>query len=128
MLKSEKEKQRLIHNLEVEIYCYENDVRKAVNSVTQKMSDIWARYRYELSKIQLEAFYKYDDALDRIKQRARTIDFRSQAEIRTSVSALASKGRTIKVTDLTKDELVEARKLANKIIDERIEKYRAAVL
>lgn len=129
MIKLEKERQRLIHNLKVEIYCYENEIRKPVNSITQKMSDIWARQRYEISKIQLEVFNKNDDALNRIRLvNPYTMVYYTQADIRMRATAQASGGRTLKVTDLTKDELIKAREIANKLVDEHIEKYRAEVL
>lgn len=130
MINFGKEQQRFIHYLEGTIYCYENGIgRKPVNSITQKMSDIWARQRYEISKVQLEAFNKYEDALMRIRRtNPFTIAYYTQADIRMRAAAQASCGRTLKVTDLTKDELIKAREIANKLVDEHIEKYRAEVL
>lgn len=131
MINLKEKKQRIIHNLEVEIYCYENGIKKPVKSITQKMPDIWARERYEISKIQLEVFRKYDtmEALTRIKRtNPYTMVFYSQADMRMRATAQASNGRTLRVTDLTKEELIKAREIANKLVDEHIEKYRAEVL
>lgn len=131
MVNLAEEKKRIIHNLEVEIYCYENGIKRPVKSITQKMPDIWARERYEISKIQLKVFEKYEtiDALDRIKRiNPYMMAFYNQAYVRMRATAQASNGRTLRVTDLTKDELIKAREIANKIVDEHIEKYRAEVL
>ena len=122
--------ERMIHNDKVEVHWYEEG-HNGVNCSTKKMSDIWAREEYELSKIRLKAFDKYgDDAYDRIEKLHNSIpiSFSIEANIRMRAATMASKGRTTKVTELTNDELIEARMLANSFVDDYIEKYRAAVL
>lgn len=125
-----REIERMIHNDKVEVHWYEEG-HNGINGITKKMSDIWAREKYELSKIRLEAFDKYgDDAYDRIRKVKNSIpiSFNVEADIRVRATTVASKGRTTKVTELTNDELIEARMLANSLVDNYIEKYRAAVL
>ena len=125
-----REIERMIHNDKVEVHWYEEGCT-GINGITKKMSDIWARGKYELSKIRLKAFDKYgDDAYDRIRKVRNSIpiSFSVEADIRIRATTVASKGRTTKVTELTNDELIEARMLANSLVDDYIEKYRAAVL
>ena len=120
---------REINNAKVEVSWYE-DGHVGMNCSTKKLSDIWARKNYEINKIQLEAYEKYgDDAYDRIKKASLFYPgFNIEADIRMRVATMASKGRTKKITELNEDELTEARKLANDLINECIEKYRAEVL
>ena len=120
---------REINNAKVEISWYEEG-HVGINCSTKKLSDIWARKNYEVNKIQLEAYEKYgDNAYDRIKEASLFYPgFNVEADIRIRVTVLASKGRTNRITELNENELTEARKLANDLINKNIEKYRAAVL
>lgn len=118
----EERLKRAKSNALVDIRCYENGA-KAVNR-RRRLMDIWARMRYERNKLivkaidenKLELYEKLTDwdnlCINRIPK------FRILAVIG------ASHGRTMLETELTDDEIIQARKIANEKVDEWLNEFK----
>ena len=116
------------YNCKVKIHNYENGFRRGVNK-RQLLNDIFDRLEYECDKIVYELIQKDKEACWRAKMDGVAYERVSKtAGIRIKSCVLASNGRTMKVNDLTESELIEARSIANNLVDEYVSNFKERIM
>lgn len=118
-------------NLQVEISLYERGRIPKGNSKRQPMTDISGRMNYEFCKIELDVIEKRDEEgylqLRKLKNEY-GLPFTEWPKIRMLAAGGASNGRTLKVGDLTEEELSKAREIANQRVDEWLAFFKEKVV
>lgn len=116
--------QREKENCRIEVTLYEKGKLPKVKSKRQPMADISARMTYEWNKLLLDA---NDEEYLRLTKAHTSYLFLDFAKIRMTACALATNGRSLKVSDLTEEELIIARDEANRQVDKWIAERRESL-
>jgi hypothetical protein len=115
--------------MEVSIKNYEDGNKRRKVNKRQPMLDISQRFWYERDKILLELINK--DA-DKFLEVWRLSDipgsYNVWPEMRMRACMLGSKGRTLKVRELTEEELKYTIDILNKMVDDYIKDYRERLM
>lgn len=115
-IKQYKNMMRVKKNLEISIHFYETKERnRAV--MKDSFSDLSRWFNYEYSKILLNALNSDIDAFHKIYVTSKwNGPFHEWPKIRMKACSAASNMRTLKVSELTKDEQIKARVLVKELI------------
>ena len=118
-------------NLQVEISLYEQGRIPKANSKKQPMTDISGRMTYEFRKIELDVLKSRNE--EGFLQLRKIMDnygspFTEFPKIRMLAAGGSSNGRTLKVGDLTEEELIKAREIAKQKVDEWLTNFRKMVV
>lgn len=97
---------------------YEEHGIKAKYGKRQRMADIWARTRYELSKLMIKAIDEEDSELYETLHKWDNLWCNKLPKIRSIAVIMASNGQKMLETELNNDEIIRARKIANEKVNE----------
>jgi len=92
----------------------------------QRMEDIWARMRYEYDKLLIKAI---DEDLE-LYEKLMELDnncYNKIPKIRLTAVIMASNGQKMRATELTDEEMVIARKIANEKVDEWLNDFKTEI-
>ena len=104
-----------------EVKWYEEYGSKAKYGKRQRMADIWARTRYELSKLMIKAIDEEDSELYEELHKWDNLWVNKLPKIRHIAVIMASNGQKMLETELNDDEIIKARKIANEKVNEWLE-------
>lgn len=115
-------------NLETRIEEYEKVDWQTKVTARKPMADISARFWYERDKILLNLINTDTDRyLEVFHTDDKTTSYNTWPRMREKACLLGSGGKTIKVSELTDKELIRARKILDRLVDEYVEKYKKRI-
>ncbi len=114
-------------NLEAMIFYHEHHF-KPRSSNKQKLLDISARFWYEFHRILLEVVNRDEDQyFQLVREDKTTAAFKAYPNMRMRACSIASNGRTLKISELSEEEVVKTRTLMNTFVDEWLENFKKEV-
>lgn len=121
---TEERLKRAKSNALVEIRCYENCNGAKTVYRKRRFMDIWARMRYERNKLIVKAIDENKSELYKKLTDWDNLCINRIPKFRLSAVIMASHGRTMLETELTDDEIIQARKIANEKVDEWLNEFK----
>ena len=112
-------------NALLKIRYYEKHGPKSYGKERQ-MEDIWARMRYEYDKLLIKAIDEDLELYEKLMEWGNNC-YNKIPKIRLTAVIIASNGQKMRATELTDEEMVIARKIANEKVDEWLNDFKTEI-